>query len=100
MRSGSQKLHRSGKTIRNSTRYKKFEDKDTWYAKKTKDQYVSSKLRSWGNKQLPKKPSNSQKPADAPIFIPRTPDGRLAEELRKVEKDLNLTSRRKIKVVA
>ena len=37
------------------------------------------------------------KPPDAPIFVPRTPGGKLAEKLKEAEGKLNL--KRKVKIV-
>ena len=60
---------------------------------------VSRKLKSWGMKKLNDQKGNSQKPVTAPLFVPRTMNGKLADNLRNTEKELNKFSRRRIKIV-
>ena len=76
---GEQEIHRSGARKKQGTRYKKLEDKDSWYSKQPKkNSHVKNKLKYWGNKPVNKKTiSISQLPVSAPLFVPCTAEANL-----------------------
>ena len=60
----------------------------------------SSNLKEWGNGSVPGLPRRSQNKVPlAPMFIPRTPGGKLLNELKTVENNLVEVGRRRIRLV-
>ena len=80
---GGDPIHRMGAVTRGQIRIRKRINKSEWYANKPKeDKY---KLRKWGNKNVEKTEIGGiYNPPSAPIFIPRTPGGKLIKSLRKL----------------
>ena len=98
VKAGQQNLHRDGATIKSFTRFKKVSLKQEWYKKKSRDKRPA--LRSWRNKKSSKQKSGCQNTTPvAPIFVPRTPGGALAQKVRRIEEEYNKISSRRVKVV-
>ena len=60
------------------------------------------KIKTCGNKTIPKSDqtlSCARDPASAPMFVPRTPQGALIGELKKLEDNLNKSGLRRVKLV-
>ena len=60
------------------------------------------KIKTWQNKTIPKSDQTlgcARDPASAPMFVPRTPQGALIGELKKLEDNLNKSGLRRVKLV-
>ena len=96
VKNGEQQMHRSGVKIKSNTRYKKLNDEDSWYNKRTKyderSSYVSKSLKTWGSKKV-NVSAGKTPPTCAPLFVPRTNNGKLAELIRSQERVFNQHSK-------
>ena len=85
-------IHRPGYTIKRGTYRKKLNIKTNWYKKTSTDGLKLWERTGGRNGCQFKQPS-------APIFVPRTPGGKLAAELRDTENRLNMVSEHRVKIV-
>ena len=97
----SKELHREGKsTIVNRVR-KKLTAGTSWYKqKKEKENEVQPKIRIKGKRGDNKTSSETEtSQPTAVFFVPRTPNGELADMLREKEKELSKITKQRIKIV-
>ena len=88
-------MHRERAAIKRKTVFKKALIKTDWYKKKPQ----SRSLKRPSRQSASLKPGCQNITLSAPIFIPRTPGGTLAQKIRKVEEGYNKVSKRRVKLV-
>ena len=89
VRAGEIKMHRKKSDIRRSTHKKKLTIKTDWY---TKQGQTDRRTGWWGNKRIKSINMGCMRDApSAPLFVPRTNNGRLARDLVKIVEEGGLT---------
>ena len=93
---GGDPIHRKGSVIKKSTFAKQLTISSDWFKKKPTNK-SNFRVKSWGKHPIPEVRDNRS--PSAPFFVPRTPGGGLASQLKKVEVDINRLSSQKVKIV-